>query len=120
VFLRAGGFNEKLIASEDYDLHNKLVHLGFKIGRIKAREVHIGEPRTLKDIVLKHIYYGKKIKEFIKQNPGLSLTQLNPLRIAYVRHRKSFLRNPKLTLGFFLYQYVRYLSAIAGYLTTTI
>jgi GT2 family glycosyltransferase len=40
VFEAISGFNESLVAGEDYDLHNRLLERGFRIGRIKAQEIH--------------------------------------------------------------------------------
>lgn len=117
AFLAAGGFDEALIASEDYDLHNRLARSGFEIGRIRSKELHIGEPKRLKEVVQKHIFYGKKIEDFVVRNPGALTRQLSPIRMAYVRHWRDFLKNPKLTMGFILYQFVRYSAAVAGYLS---
>jgi glycosyltransferase involved in cell wall biosynthesis len=118
VFRSSGGFDERLIASEDYALHNKVVSLGYKVGRIKAKETHIGEPKTLREVVVKNIFYGRSIMNFVKLSPGVSARQLSPFRVAYARHWRDFARQPKLALGFLLYQYVRYASAIAGVLAS--
>jgi len=40
VFERVGGYDEELVAAEDYDLHNRLLKAGFKIGYVRAKEVH--------------------------------------------------------------------------------
>ncbi len=116
-FQAIGGFLESLVAAEDYDLHNRLIRLGIVIARIAPKEVHIGEPRHLKEVVLKHVYYGKHIHEFIQSNPGTAWRQITPFRVAFLRHWRDFLADPKATLAFFFYEYVRYLSAMAGALT---
>jgi glycosyltransferase involved in cell wall biosynthesis len=120
VFEAVGGFNESLIAAEDYDLHNRLLEKGFKIGRIQAQEIHIGEPKSLREVVKKHYYYGKTIREFIKANPQKGLKQLTPIRPAFIKHWKEFARHPILALGFAIYQAVRYFSAGLGYLANWI
>lgn len=116
AFNSVNGFDESLIASEDYDIHKRLVAKGFKLGRIKAQEVHIGEPKTLKEVVKVHVYYGKTINRYMKKHQH-SLMELSPARSAYIRHLKDFFKNPKVTLGFFIYQYVRYMSVLAGFLS---
>jgi len=120
VFEAIGGFNESIVAAEDYDFHNRLLEAGFKVGRIKAQEVHIGEPKSLWEIAKKHYYYGKTIGEFIKANPQRGIKQLNPIRLAFIRHWKKFIKHPILTLGFIIYQFVRYFSAGLGFLTSVI
>ena len=114
VFEAVGGFDEALIASEDYDLHNKLLESGFKVGRIKAQEIHIGEPKTLREIARKHYYYGKTIANYVKKNPRRASRQLSPVRLSFIRHRSQFARHPILTVGFVIYQSVRYFAASVG------
>ena len=120
VFEAVGGFNESLVAAEDYDLHNRLLEKGFKIGRIQAQEIHIGEPKSLSEIVKKYYYYGKTIGEFIKENPRKGIKQLSPIRPAFIRHWKEFMKQPLLTLGFIVYQTVRYFSTGLGFLVSKI
>jgi len=112
-FEAIGGFQENS-RLEDYDLHNRLVQLGIKIGRIDAEEMHIGEPRHLSEVVRKHVYYGKNVRAFLRTNPPDAWRQITPFRAAFLKHWRDFLRDPGTTGAFFLYQYVRYASAVAG------
>lgn len=114
VFVTIGGYNNKLVANEDYDLHNRLIAHGFAIGRIKAKEIHIGEPKTISEIVRKHVYYGKKINAFLSTSGSRGIKQTSFIRSAYIRHWKSFLKEPVVTCGFIFYQFVRYSSALLG------
>ncbi len=116
VFESIGGFDEELVAGEDYDFHNRLLKAGYKVGRIKAKEIHVGEPRSLWEIAKKHYYYGKTLPRFLKKNKKRGIKQLSPLRPAYLKHWKEFAKHPILTLGFIIYQIVRYTSAGLGYL----
>ena len=88
----------------------------FKIGKINAQEVHIGEPENLWEIIRKHYYYGKTIGAFIRSNPQRGKKQLNPLRLSYLNNWKKFIKHPITMLGFIVYQFVRYFSAGLGYL----
>ena len=118
AFEKVGGFNERLVAAEDYDLHNRLLKHGFKIGHVESKEIHIGEPRSLLDIAKKHYYYGKTVKRFLDANPNIGIKQISPLRSAFIRNWKNFAKHPSLTFGFILYQIVRYLAAGFGYLSS--
>ncbi|MBO3799272.1 MAG: glycosyltransferase [Candidatus Brockarchaeota archaeon] len=120
VFEIIGGFDEELVAAEDYDFHNRLLKAGFKIGRIKAKEIHIGEPKTLWEIARKHYYYGKTLPRFLEKNRGRGMMQLSPLRPAFIRNWKKFAKNPIVTAGFLTYQFVKYLSAGLGFLSRMI
>ncbi|MDH5378392.1 MAG: glycosyltransferase [Gammaproteobacteria bacterium] len=114
AFIAVGGFDETLVAGDDYDLHNRLVKSGFKIGRIKAGETHIGEPKTLAEIIRTHYYYGKNIESFIRKNRRKALRQLSPLRESYVKGLSNFFSDPILIVGFVIYQFVRYTAATIG------
>lgn len=116
VFKAVGGFDDTLVAGDDYDLHNRLLEGEFKIGRIKAEETHIGEPKTLAEIVRKHYYYGKSIERFIEKKPKRALRQLKPFRASYAKNLSNFFSNPLLMVGFAIYQVVRYAAVAAGIL----
>jgi glycosyltransferase involved in cell wall biosynthesis len=60
VFQQIGGFNPRLETGEDSDLCLRLRKKGFHIisdGRIK--NIHLGNPRTLRAFLRKEIWYGK-------------------------------------------------------------
>jgi glycosyltransferase involved in cell wall biosynthesis len=115
VYEAIGGIDRTLIAAEDYDFQNRLVNAGYRVGRIRAVEVHIGEPRNLAEVAMKHFYYGQTLPVFISKNRKRGLAQLSPARPAFLRHRGDFANNPELTLGFAVYQLVRYESGMLGY-----
>jgi glycosyltransferase involved in cell wall biosynthesis len=120
IFEAIGGFNESLVAGEDYDFHNRLLERGFIIGRIQAQEIHIGEPKSLSEIVKKYYYYGKTIGEFIKANPQKGMKQLSPIRPAFIKNWKEFAKHPTLALGFIVYQFAKYFSAGLGFLVSKV
>jgi glycosyltransferase involved in cell wall biosynthesis len=111
-----GGFDESLVAGEDYDLHNRFLSKGFRYTRVDSIEVHKGEPRSVSETVLKHYYYGKSLGRFVKKNKYRAFRQLSPFRPAFLRHRDLFIGQPKLTTVFVFYTIVRYFSAFAGLL----
>ncbi|MBT9151236.1 MAG: putative glycosyltransferase EpsJ [candidate division WS2 bacterium] len=114
VFEVIGGFRENLVSGEDYDLYHRLKETTYKIGQIKSQELHIGEPKTLKDVARKQYGYGLTIKEFLKANPVRGLVQLNPIRAPLIRNWRKFAKHPLLTIGFIVYYIVQYTSALAG------
>lgn len=120
VFEKVGGFDERLVAAEDYDFHNRLLRHGFKIGYIKSKEIHIGEPRSFLEIARKHYYYGKTLKRFLDANLERGIKQISPMRPAFIRNWKNFAKHPTLTMGFVVYQIVRYIAAGLGFLTAEV
>lgn len=118
AFFDVGGYDEEMVAFEEHDLHNRLLEKGYKIVRInKVKEINIGEPNSLREYVRKYYYYGKTIGKYLKKYPKKATVQLSPVRPSYLRHWKKFLKYPILTVGFVIYQAVRYISAGLGYVS---
>jgi glycosyltransferase involved in cell wall biosynthesis len=115
AFLSVGGFDPDLIYGEDYDFHNRIVKK-YRIGRIKAKEIHLGEYKSLEEIAKVNYYYGKSAAIFLNKNSTRGLRQVSPLRTAYLRHYKDFFRHPDLAAGFLVYQVVRYSAGGIGLL----
>ena len=111
-----GGHDVTLVAYEEHDLHNKVSRLG-KIVRIQgAAEWHIGEPKSLADIVRTSWYYGKTAIRYVRRHRRVAATQIMPVRRALLNQRKVFLSRPKLLVGLAIYEIVKYLSALLGFL----
>jgi glycosyltransferase involved in cell wall biosynthesis len=111
VFISIGGYDPMLVFGEDYDLHNRIIKK-YKVGRIRAKETHIGEYKSIKEVATKYYHYGKSMIYFIKKNKTRGLRQLSPFRPSYI----GFVRHPKLGIGFVIYQLVRYFSSACGML----
>jgi glycosyltransferase involved in cell wall biosynthesis len=86
IFLRVGGFDEGIFANEDIALGRKLMKIGARTGRTKDNyELHIGEPRKLKEVVLKSYYYGGGMRKFFVKY-GLQSVAL-PVRPTFFKRR---------------------------------
>jgi glycosyltransferase involved in cell wall biosynthesis len=119
VFLSVGGFDIRLVYGEDYDLHNRIIEK-YKIGKINAKEIHVGEYKSIKEVGKKNYYYGKNAALFLKKNKSRGLKQVSPFRKVYLKNYKEFLRHPYLATGFIIYQVVRYSSGVIGLLVNKI
>jgi GT2 family glycosyltransferase len=118
-FLSVGGFDPRLVYGEDYDLHNRIIDK-YKIGKIKAKEIHLGEYKSIKHIAKVNYYYGKSAGLFLKKNKIRGLEQVSPFRKVYLKNYTQFIRHPHLAVGFIVYQVVRYSSGGIGLLATKI
>jgi len=84
LFLRVGGFDPRLYAYEDYDLHQRLIWAGAKISRTRnSFEIHIGEPYSIREFIVKNVYYGSNIKNYFNKNPNIQ--HLIPIRLTFFR-----------------------------------
>jgi len=85
TFHKVGGYREDMVAYEEHELHYRLLKLGYKVIRIKgAIEVHIDEPRSLRDIVRKFYYYGTtSVTTFIFIGGSYSKLVVQPVRLSF-------------------------------------
>lgn len=120
LYRNMNGFNESLVAGEDYDFINKVIKLNYKVGFISSEEIHLGEPKSIVDITKKQFYYGTTIGKFINENKVNGIIQISPLRIVWLKNWKKFAMHPILTSGFVIYEIVIYASAASGYIYATI
>ncbi|MDP2874012.1 MAG: glycosyltransferase [bacterium] len=116
VFEKLGGFDESLIAAEDYDLHNRVKAAGYRVGRIEPEEWHIGEPKHLSEIFRSSFFYGGSILGYLKKNPGRGLQQSSPFRPSFIKHWRDFASHPLLTLGFVVMGVTKIVGLVLGLL----
>jgi uncharacterized membrane protein/GT2 family glycosyltransferase len=114
AFDAVGGFDETLVACEDYDLHNRLVAAGYRIGRVAPMEVHLGEARSLGVYAAQSFYYGPSVLRYVRKHPRRGVRQMVPLRPAYLRHWRMLVRKPLLLSGLVLLKLVQYTAAALG------
>ncbi len=111
-----GGFNPDLVTGEDYDVYNRLVARGFRVGRIKSVDTHIGEPRNLAELIQKNYRYGMSVVRYLKTHPEKSLSQLGPPVASITKCWREFARQPFMLVGYTTYVIAKYSSASAGML----
>jgi glycosyltransferase involved in cell wall biosynthesis len=115
VFMSVGGFDTRMVSGEDYDLHNRIIEK-YEIGRINAKEMHLGEYKSLREVARINYFYGKNTGLFLRIHKTKGLRQVNPFRRVYLRNYRQFLSHPLLSVGFVVYQTVKYSSAAIGLL----
>lgn len=111
------GFDEALVAGEDYDIHNRILQAGYTIVHATHGEIHLGEPKTLGEIWSKSFYYGRTITKYIQRHPQRAAAQFFPVRSAYLRHWPLLLKHPILTAGIGVVTVTKYTAAGLGALT---
>ncbi|MFA7244318.1 MAG: glycosyltransferase [Patescibacteria group bacterium] len=121
VFLKLGGYDENLVAAEDYDFQRRLNKQGYKTGRVDViAEYHLGEEETLRHIVRRSFYYGKTLYQFLQKYKGSSVVQMSPVRTTYFKHWRIWLKDPLHTLGFIFFKITQYFFGSLGMLTAII
>ncbi len=116
VFASVGGFDESLVAGEDFDLHNRIVAAGYKWDHLDATETHIGEPKTIKDVWDKFYYYGRTIRRYQTKSGARGKQQLGFFRPSFKKFQRDLIKTPKLFVAFWFYMVVKYAAGAAGVL----
>jgi glycosyltransferase involved in cell wall biosynthesis len=97
VFLAVGGYDEAIVAWEDYDLHNRLLASKCRVFLLQDSALwHLGEASSLSDVVVRMISYGKtgSLSLFTKKHGLKGLKQISIIRPSFFRHRNYFFRDP--------------------------
>ncbi|MDD4409349.1 MAG: polysaccharide pyruvyl transferase family protein [Candidatus Pacebacteria bacterium] len=118
IYGKIGGFNEKIIAGEDYDFQNKLNRGGYKTGFIEAEALHLGEPTDFWKHMMKYHEYGKDFVNYRVNNEEESGKQLSFFRNVYFKNWKKFLLNPFMAIIFIIYNCFKFGFGGIGYLTS--
>ena len=114
VFEKLGGFDENLVAGEDFDLHNRLVKAGFKWNHVDAIENHVGEPKNLLDVWNKFYYYGRTIRRYQQKNKQVANAQLVFFRPSFGTLQKQLVKKPQLFVAFWFYMVVKSIAGLTG------
>lgn len=117
VYKKIGGFDETIVAGEDYDFQNKLNQAGFKTGFIQAEAIHLDEAIPLRIRIKKYYQYGKNFKNYLRKN---KFNKLSPMRGVFFKHIDQFLKKPLLASLFLIYFLIKYLAGFFGYLDSVI
>ncbi|MDO8551664.1 MAG: glycosyltransferase [bacterium] len=114
LFEEAGGYDENLIASEDWDLHQRVKKSKSLIGRTKSFVQHNEKETNPLQAAKKKYYYGLNLASYLKKHPALAFAQYQPLRPALLRHWPKLLLHPILTCGLVILKSSEYIGGGSG------
>ena len=115
VFLKIGGYDEDLVAGEDYDFQRRLNKEGYRTGRVDVvAEYHLGEEETIGHIIRRSFYYGKTFYAFLTKHKTEGMVQLSPVRSSFFKHWKIWATHPIHTGGFIFYKVFQYFFGMCG------
>lgn len=114
LFLKVGGFDEKMISGEDWDLTLKFRNQGWKVGRIFSFIYHNEGKLSLIKNLRKKFYYSKHSDEYISKNVNsLRDIFLFLFRPSYFKNWKFLLSDPIHFPGFLLMKTLEF--AVGGF-----
>lgn len=121
IFLSIGGYDETIVAWEDYDLHNRLLKSWCKMSSLQDSALwHLGEATTLKEVVVRMIKYGKtgSLGLFTKKHGLSGIKQISIIRPSYFRHRYYFFSDPTHYIGMLVMKLIQTASVALGALVS--
>ncbi|MEO6760880.1 MAG: glycosyltransferase [Candidatus Saccharimonadales bacterium] len=122
-FLDMGGYNEKLVSGEDWDLSQRMEELG-KPGRIESFIYHNEGHISLWKTVRKKYYYAQKFAAYLQLNPNNhKVTQQTGLvgryKLYFTQPKKLF-KNPLLGISMLFMKTCEFSFGAAGYLKSKV
>ena len=103
IFLKFGGYDEKITGPEDWDLPLRMRKAGIKIGRIKSVIRHNEGRFSPFKSAKKKFYYASHAKVYLKRHPEMLLKQGNLLfRPVFFKKWRKLINHPILGTGMFL------------------
>lgn len=112
-----GGFDQTLGGGgEDWDLYQKLQEGCYKTVRTTNLVRHNEGDLHLTYLMRKRFMYGRDTLKYIAKRPSAGMKSYFPIRKAYIKNWRLFLKRPNDTLWFLIMRTAEYGSGLAGIL----
>lgn len=117
VWKNVGGLDVSIGGGgDDWDLYQKVLDRGYKVGRTKNIVMHNEGNLKLLKLMKKRFMYGRETAKYIKKRPKAAAASYFPIRMSYIRNWKMFLSRPADSVVFVIMRFCEYLSGGAGIL----
>ncbi len=118
IFLKVGGWDEKMISGEDWDLTRRVSNQ-YTIGRINSYILHNEGNLSLWKVAKKKFYYASKSSRYLKKYP-LKITDIIffVIRPAYIRNWKILIEDPIHLIGLIVLKFTELVAGAVGFLVS--
>lgn len=117
VWQNVGGLDESLGGGgDDWDLYQKILEKGYRVGRTKNIVRHNESNLKLTKLVKKRFMYGRDSFSYVTKRPRAGFISYFPIRKAYLKNWKLFARRPKDTFFFIIMRTTEYGAGFTGVL----
>jgi len=114
TFFKLGGFDENLVAAEDWDLTQRIAKLG-KISRTKTKVIHYEGTLSIINHLKKKYYYAQDIHLYAQKHQEKFKTQAGLARLSlFVRNWRKLAADPIHALGVFILKSLEYFIFISA------
>jgi glycosyltransferase involved in cell wall biosynthesis len=121
VWQKVGGLDESLGGGgDDWDLHQKLLDKGYKIGRTKSIVMHNEGDLRLGKLFRKRYMYGKDSIKYVSKRPKAGVKSYIPFRQAYLKNWRLFVHRPEDTFFFIVMRSTEYFAGFSGIIVSAV
>ncbi len=121
AFMKVGGFDEKLVCGEDFDLTQRLKKADCKIEKANAEISHFEGNPSLYDVLHKAYYYGRTLPALMKKGPKETAVRYANIRFESVKITGAMFRNIGFLFSFLVvkaFEYMAYTTGVFAQLTS--
>lgn len=121
VWLKVGGLDEGLGGGgDDWDLYQKVLAAGYKVGRIRAMVRHNEGKLSLIRLAKKRFMYGRDTASYLIKRPVEGSKSYFPIRKGFITNWRMLLSRPKDTLAFIFMRTIEYGAGFTGILYSSL
>jgi len=115
-FEAAAGFDQSLIAGEDWDLSIRVAS-GARLPRVSSRIIHDEGRLRIGGLFEKKKYYASSFRAYWRKHPAIASRQANLIfRVAFLKNWRSLISHPILTGGIFALKLFEACGGLVGFL----
>lgn len=99
---------------DDWDLYQKLLENGYKVGRVDVVVQHLEGDIKIGKLFKKAFMYGRDALKYVKKRPAKAFKSYFPIRPGYIRNWRLFLQRPKDAIALVIVRIVEYTGGALG------
>jgi len=114
VFMKLGGFDEKLVCGEDFHFFQKFKTSGYEVGKIGTGLAHFEGSPSLYDVVAKGYHYGRTLPDLMEKTPLSTVKRYSGIRLVSFQRIGTQTRSLKILLVFLSMKLIEYFGYFWG------
>lgn len=96
VWNALGGYDENIAGGgDDRDIYQKMLKMGYKVGRTKSLVMHNEGKLTLSYLFKKQFMYKREVIKYIRKRPEMTIKSFSPIRASHFKKWRMFVERPK-------------------------
>ncbi len=110
-----GGYDENIAGGgDDRDIYQKMIKIGYKVGRTNNLILHNEGDLKLWYLMKKQFMYKREVLKYIHKRPSIAIQSFSPIRKSHFTHWKMFVSRPKDTLCFIIMKSCEFIAGACG------